>query len=147
MLFNKYVKVLTALYVVITLPYFAYNDIQNYWSLEKSGGQLQFDLITHKEALRKAVPKTARCIIMNDNSTFVFSYLIDKQGFIFDSSHLPPEWMNDMIDNKGARYFYCSNRKIDTSQAVKPFLDSLILQRGIINVYKLKSSQRRSNTD
>jgi len=43
-----------------------------------------------------------------------------------------------MIDNKGATYMYCNNRKVDENPEISKFFESLVLQHGIIKVFKLK---------
>jgi len=119
------------------LPYFAYKDVQNYWWLGTADTYWK-DLYQYREDFRKAAPNNAKCIILNDESTYVFSYLIDKQGFIFNTSNLDPGWVSDMIDNKGATYMYCNNRKVDENPEISKFFESLVLQQGIIKVFKLK---------
>ena len=93
----------------------------------------------NKDALRKLVPNDEKCIILNDVSTYIFSYQIDKQGFIFQDDHLPMLWIDDMVKNYNVHYMYSDSRKVDGSPEFQPFVDSLIFERGTIKVFKLKA--------
>jgi hypothetical protein len=126
----------TATFLLVALPFFAVQTVKNYWSLEETG--FNNDVIKYKDDLRKAVPNDALCIILNDYSNFVFSYQIDKQGYIFSDADWPPEWIGDMVKRLSVRYLYSDNRKMDDNPKVKPYLDALILERGSVRVFKLK---------
>jgi uncharacterized membrane protein YuzA (DUF378 family) len=131
-------------WVVIALalaaPLCAYRAVQNYWSVEMSFCNPY--LFIHKKDLRNAVSQNEKCIILNDQSTYVFSYLIDKQGFIFWNNELPVAWVEDMIKNYGVTYMYSDSRKVDERADFQPFIDSLIMQRGSVKVLKLKLPKR-----
>lgn len=134
----KILKPLVVLYVLIVIPRIAHKDAQNAWMYGIDG---EFkDLFQYREEFRKAAPQDALCIILNDESTYVFSYLIDKQGFIFQDN-FPAPWMPDMIDNKGARFMYSNNRTMDENPEISKFFDALVLQIGTIKVFKLKAAQ------
>ena len=124
------------LYTLTLMPYFAYKDVQIFWWLGTDG--YWKDLFHNREDFRHAAPNDAKCIILSDESTYVFSYLIDKQGFIFNTSNLPAGWVSDMIDNKEAKYMYCNNRKVDENPEIAQFFETLVLQHGIVKVFKLK---------
>ncbi len=68
-------------------------------------------------------------------------YQIDKQGYVFDKDDLPAMWIEDMILRRRATYMYSDSRKVDTSAAVLPYLDSLIIQAGTIKVFRLIASE------
>jgi len=73
---------------------------------------------------------------------YVFSYQIDKMGHIFSNDHLPIGWIDDMINRFKIKYMYSDSRKIDTSAAFQPYIDSLLIQAGSIKVFKLKPKKK-----
>lgn len=119
-----------------TLPSFAFNYMEHSWTVYEKDHNV--DAFKYKEDLRAAVPDTSLCIILNDPSRFVFSYLINKRGQIFEHDDIQAAWMNDLIKNRGIHYMYSNSRVIDENPDFTPFLDSLIMERGKIRVYKLK---------
>lgn len=123
-------------YLLILMPYFCYQAVQHYWSLEQTGSNK--NLFLYYEDLRKAVPSEERCIILNDISTYVFSYKVDKECYIFWDDYLPAGWIKDMVTNKGVKYMYSDSRKVDENQEVQQYIESVILERGNIRVFKLK---------
>ena len=127
-----------ALLFFLLTPIFAKQAVDNCWSLEATAWNP--DIITHKEALRKAVPRDAPCLIISvsDYSNYAFSYQIDKQGHIFMENNFPIEWTEDIIKRFGVRYLYSDSRKVDDNPKMYPFIDSLILARGSVKVFKLK---------
>jgi hypothetical protein len=135
----KYLKILTTIYVILALPFYAYQEVNGYWSLE---GMEPFhvELVIYKKDLRNAIPNEAKCIILNDDTGSIYSFLIDKRGFNFNK-YLPPSWIKDMIDNQGVNYMYSNDRNFEVKPEIVPFLDSLILERGSLRVYKLKTAK------
>ncbi len=133
----KILKPLVIIYTLTFLPFVARQDFQKNWWLDTDG--FWKDLFQNREDFRRAAPKDALCIILNDESTYVFPYLIDKQGFVFNTSNLPAGWVGDMIDNKHATYMYSNNRKVDENPEISKFFESLVLQHGIFKVFKLKA--------
>ncbi len=129
-------KIALLVYSLLAMPYICYASAQPHWSIEASGSDNS--LFLYYEDLRKAVPNEERCIILNDISTYIFPYKVDKQCYIFFNDHLPAGWIKDMIQNKGVKYMYSDSRKVDENPEVQPYLDSLLLQRGTIKVFKLK---------
>jgi len=126
------------IYILIFIsPFFAYSLDKDNWSIEKS--YFNQDVFKYKKQLKNAVPQNEQCIILNDKSYYVFSYQIDKMGHIFNNDYLPIGWIDDMVKNFGIKYMYSDSRKIDTSAAFQPYIDSLILQAGSVKVFKLKS--------
>ena len=97
------------------------------------------DLYTHREALISAVPDDEKCIILNDRSTYIFAYQINKKGYIFDKDYLPAHWVKDLIENRDIKYLYSDSRIFEAKDDIKPMLDSLILDAGEVHVYRLKS--------
>ena len=93
----------------------------------------------NKETLRNLVPNDEKCIMLNDVSTYVFSYLIDKQGYIFQDDYLPMAWIEDMVKNNHVHYMYSDSRKVDGSPEFQPFVESIIFEKGTMKVFKLKS--------
>lgn len=105
------------------------------WSLEKT--HFNHDALIYSEALKQAVPNDARCIILRDRSRYIFSYQIDKMGYIFDAVDFPAAWMADMIGNSGAQYLYSDSRGFDEREDIVPYLGALIESKGSIRVYEL----------
>lgn len=125
------------LVILIAIPLSTWATTRNWWSVEES----YFDetLLTQRDKLRKLVPDDEKVIMLNDKSNYMFSYLIDKQGHIFDNDYLPAPWIEDMIKRFGVHYMFSTSRKVDTSAEVKPLLDSMIYIQGDVRVFKLKS--------
>ena len=106
------------------------------WSIEKS--YFNNDLFIHSEELKNAVPQNELCIILNDNSGYIFSYRIDKMGHVFSSDNLPIGWIDDMVRNYGIKYMYSDSRKIDEEPQFQKYIDEIIIQKGTIKVIELK---------
>lgn len=134
---NAFTRFTTVL-LLAAMPVFAFRAVDNYWSLEESGWNP--DVITNKDELRKAAPNDALCLIVsvNDASSYAFSYQIDKQGHIFTENTFHPEWTEDIIKRFGIRYLYSDSRKVDEDPRVQRFVDTLILTRGSVRVFKFK---------
>ncbi len=96
------------------------------------------DVYKYQKELKEVVPRDELCLILNDESTYIFSYLIDKMGHVVHSDNLNIGWIGDMIDNYGLTYMYSDSRKIDQNPEIAPFIDTLLLSAGSINVYKLR---------
>ena len=64
------------------MPVHAYFTSTKLWSVQQSF----YDptLLNDREALRKIVPNDAKCIMINDYSGYIFPYLIDKLGYVFE---------------------------------------------------------------
>ncbi len=122
--------------LLLLLPMSTYFAVYDYWSLAQEGCNPA--LILYQEELRRAAPNDAPCIMLNDDSGFHFPYHLDKYGQVFTHSHLPTEWIADMIHRQGLRYMYSDCRAVDERPDVQPYLDSLVLQRGSIRVFRLK---------
>jgi hypothetical protein len=122
---------------LLILPLTAYIRMHGRWNLEKPG--FNKDLLIYKEELRNAVPDNALCIMGNEDSHFVYSYYVNKKGWIFNEDDLDAEKMKQII-NRGASYMYSDSRKTDEGGELKPYLDSLIMEKGSIRVYRLKTN-------
>lgn len=140
MKWTSQVKYFIILALVITSTFITYHDTTPFWSVEK--GYFNTDLYKYKQELVDAVPGDARCIILNDHSYYVFSYAIDKMGYIFRYDQLQPEWINDLIRNKNAEYLYSDSRNIDENIKCLDYFDKLVLEAGSIRVFKLKTPQQ-----
>lgn len=114
------------------LPITCFLRVSSRWS-EKSVG-FNKDLLTYKTELRSIVPKDALCITGNDESHFIHFYFIDKKGWAIHKGQLNTETITQ-YRREGALYLYYDGTNLD---AVSDQLDSLILERGSIKVYKLK---------
>ena len=122
-----------AIIFLLSLPKLAYDEVQKYWTLFSDN-----DLFNNRNILRSAVPKDALCCILNDDSGCVFSYQIDKQGFIFNIDSLPPPYLQDMIENKNVTYMYSTSRKADENPEIMKFFESVVIKCGTVHVFKLK---------
>lgn len=121
--------------LAILMPFITFNTIKDYWSIEKSYNNK--DLLIYKNELRKAVPDNEQCIILNDVSNVQFAYLINKKGHIFSNDNLPIDWIKDMITRFGIKYMYSDSRKVDENPEFQNLVDTLIVQKGSIKVFKL----------
>jgi len=109
---------------------------KNKWSIQYS--YFNPDVFTYSENLKNAIPDNEKCIILNDISGYIFSYRIDKMGYVFNNDYLPISWIDDMVKNYDIKYMYSDSRKIDESEQFQDYLDTLILRKGSIKLIKLK---------
>jgi hypothetical protein len=107
-------------------------------SLEKTS--FNADVFHYAKELKSAVPSDARCIILNDHSNYIFSYQIDKMGYMFSNDFLPVSWMEDLIENHNVRYMYSDSELINNSEEIQQYIESEILAKGSVKVYSLKSA-------
>lgn len=133
---TRYLSILA----LLLLPLIAFLTADNKWSVEKS--YCNPALIEHREELRNAVPRDEICIMQNDISMHVYPYALDKIGPVFSKDELPPEWVDDMIRRLHIRYMYSDARKVDENPAVVQYLDTLLLERGTMRVYRLKTTDQ-----
>lgn len=135
--FRKHRALKTASIPVLGLfPWVAFFLINDYfWNIDRNG--YNPDWFIHKKDLQQAAPRDSLCILLNDNTGVVFAYAVDKQGYVFDRDELPPMWVEDMIIRRGARYMYSDSRIVDSSGRIRPLLDSMLLQRGSVKVFRL----------
>ena len=122
--------------LLVIFPWVAHFLIKDFWHLDRNG--YNPDWFIHQNELKQAVPRDSLCILLNDNTGVVFAYAVDKQGYVFDRDELPPMWVEDMILRRKARYLYSDSRSVDSSAYIKPFLDSLLLNKGSVKVFRLK---------
>lgn len=122
--------------LLIIAPFYTNTIAKDFWAIEKSGFNL--DVFRFQRDLKNAVPKDAKCIIINDDTQYVFSYLIDKKAFIFRNDYLPGLWVKGLIKRRGISHLYSTSRKVDNDPEVIIHLDSLIMERGEVKVFKLK---------
>ncbi len=128
------------LVLLLVLPLTAWLRMQNRW--EPSTPGFNRDLLEYKVELRNAVPGDALCIAGNDESGFIFFYYIDKKGWAFSDDQLSAAEMKRMI-TEGAKYLYSDSRIIENDSNCRQFLDTLILERGTVRVYRLRSGKGR----
>ncbi len=106
------------------------------WSIKKS--YFNPDVFIYTEELKSAVPDGEHCIILNDLSSYIFSYRIDKMGYVFNDDNLKTEWINEMVKSHNIKYMYSDSEKINSSEELAPYIDDIIMTRGSIKVFKLK---------
>jgi len=124
-----------ALIALCILPITAYLRADHRWNSIDPG--FNPNLSIYKNDLRNIVPDNRLCVIGNDESSYIWFYYINKKGWAFDNDDLNRESLKMMI-NKGACYLYTDSKKVEQDTGVKNCISSLIMQKGDINVYKLK---------
>jgi 4-amino-4-deoxy-L-arabinose transferase-like glycosyltransferase len=122
--------------LLIILPFTCYLRMAGRWDTNNPG--FNKDLLVFKEELRNAVPSESLVVAGNDESYYIFFYYIDKKGWGFSHNSLSREKLESMI-LKGAEYIYSDSRVIDENYEIAPLLGELILEKGSIKVYRLKS--------
>ena len=95
------------------------------------------DVYTYRDALKHAVPDDARCIILNDISYCLFSYQIDKWGYVFNGDKLPASWVDGLVAS-GVAYLYSDSRVVDENPELQRYFDTLLTQQGDVRVFRLK---------
>lgn len=131
---NSYTRSV-ALFLLLVLPFTAYARLKNRWNPDEPG--LNKDLFTYKQELQRAVPKGKLCIAGSDDTHFVWFYYLGKKGWIFDQTNHKSMPVEAYI-KKGACYLYSDSRDFEKRVDVAIHLDSLILEKGSIKVYRLK---------
>lgn len=124
--------------LLISAPLFCFYQTKDYWSPVRSG--FNSDLYEYKDAFRAVVPNNEKVIILNDRSLFAYAYAFDKQGYVFDNNYLPIPWVCDLIKNRNVNYMYSDSRAIEDSLYKHELVDTLLLQGGSINVFKLNDN-------
>lgn len=132
---NKYTRYF-AIFLLLILPLTAYLRMQVRWNVDSPG--FNKDLLIYKDELRRAVPENALCVAGNDESHYIYFYYLDKKGWGFDHDALAAADLEKMI-KQGAGYLYSDSRVIDGNQEIAGYLDRLILEKGSVRVYKLKT--------
>jgi len=131
---NNQLKYLT-IFLLLLLPFTSFLRLQNSWNYDKPG--FNKDLLVYKNELRTAVPDNALIVAGNDVSHFIFLYYINKKGWGFNDDYITPEILQG-YSKKGAKYLYTDSEKIDFNTEFTKSLDSLILQKGSVKIFKLK---------
>jgi 4-amino-4-deoxy-L-arabinose transferase-like glycosyltransferase len=127
-----------ALVLLMSMPVVTHALAKDYWSVKFMPHVA--DVFNYHTELRKAAPADAVCVILNDFSTYIFSYLIDKQGFVATDDFLPAPWVKDMIINYNTTYMYSTSRVIESDPEMNQYFESMVLERGNVRVYKLKNA-------
>ncbi|MCX6281962.1 MAG: glycosyltransferase family 39 protein [Bacteroidetes bacterium] len=125
-----------AILLILLQPVTCYLRMQEELNPESPG--FNKDLLIYRTELRNAVPEHALCIAGNDQSHFIWFYYINKKGWGFENDRLNATELARMI-SEGAKYIYTDSRAIDHDKRLIPFLDSLVLQKGSVMVYRLKN--------
>lgn len=123
------------LILLLLMPFTAWLRTRNSWNPEKPG--FNKDWLAYKKELRAAAPDPALCVVGNDVSYQIFFYHISKKGWAFAEDRLDAAQLKAMI-NEGAQYLYSDTRRIDEDPAIQPLLDSLVLERGSVKVFRLR---------
>ena len=126
--------------LLILLPITCYLRMQARWNPDAPG--FNKDLLLFKEELRNAVPKDALVVAGNDESHFIFFYYIDKKGWGFHEDQLNFDQLLDMV-NCGAEFLYSDSKKVSTNPVMAPLLEEMVIEKGSIKIFRLKSSPSR----
>ena len=124
------------------VPINAYFTSNKLWSTKYSS--FDITVLEKRGYLRAMIPDTAKCIMINDESGYIFSYLIDKQGYTFAHDHLPVEWVEDMVSNYGTSYLWSLSRKVDDRTDLQPYFEKIIFEEGQLKVFKLQMPKAKS---
>ena len=135
MKFGKAVKWLGAA-LLLAMPFIARHEMRDKWTIEAS--YFVKDVFRFKDDLKKAAPDDALCIILSDPTLYVFTYLIDKRGFVVWNDYMPGPWVEDLIKRRGVTYMYSDCRKVDEDPEVKKHFEKMVMERGAVKVFKLK---------
>ncbi|MCW5924568.1 MAG: glycosyltransferase family 39 protein [Saprospiraceae bacterium] len=127
-----------AVFLLLLMPLTAYLRTRNSWNPDSPG--FNKDWLLHKKELREAAPDSALCVVGNDDSYQIFFYHINKKGWAFAENRLTPSALKGMV-NEGAQYLYSDTRQVDEQPALRPLLDSLVLERGTVRVFRLRKEQ------
>lgn len=136
---SPYINYFVFIVFLAYVPINTVNSTKERWSLENSFANQ--DVIKYRSELENIISNEEICIILNDKSTYIFSYYIDKMGHIFSDDYLPIDWIPDMIINHEVTHMYSDSRVIDQDAAFQKYVDTLLLEAGSIHVYKLKSKE------
>jgi hypothetical protein len=132
---NKVIRILS-IFLLLILPLTAYLRADSRWRVEGLHALLEKDL----DALKKAIPDNAICLVGNDISTHILLYLLDHKGLSFSNDELSEERMEWMV-NKNVHFMYSSSLIVENDPAVRPYLKKLILDTGEMRVYELAKPQ------
>lgn len=133
---NKFL-IRLSVFLLLVLPLTAFLRTDTRWNIEHAG--VNRNLLLYKNELRKAVPYNSLCVVGNDESKNIFFYYLNKRGWTFDHDELSSEKLKSFM-NKGAKYLYSDSRSVDENNKIKLLLDSMILEKGSVRIYKLKNN-------
>lgn len=122
------------LFLLITLPLFAFARIQGRWNVDNP--RFNKTLLTHKTELQNISKKDDLIIVGNDASYAIFFYHLDRKGWVFAEDRLTPKRIEFMVEN-GAKYLYSDSRKVDENPKFKPYFKRLVYEEGTIRVFEL----------
>lgn len=123
-----------ALFCLALMPLTAFLRTRNSWNPQSPG--FNRDWLIHRDELKAAAPPDALCVAGNDASYQIIFYYVGKKGWPFASDRLDAERLRGMI-GEGAQYLYSDARQVDENPEIRPLLDSLVLERGSLRVYRL----------
>jgi len=124
-----------AVVLLLLMPVAAYLRHTKSWNAASPG--FNKDWLIYKKELQAAAPDDALCIVGNDVSYQIFFYHIDKKGWPFTENRLNASSLKGMI-SEGAKYLYSDTRQIDENAEIRLLLDSLVLEKGSVRVFKLR---------
>ena len=110
--------------------------VDYWWSVQES--YFNTDYLIHAEALREAVPAGEQVIIVNDVSSFIYPYYVDKMGHIFPNDGIPGAYVGDIYSKYGVRYLYSDSEAFNERDDNAAYLGEELLRAGSVSVYRLK---------
>lgn len=121
--------------ILCLLPLTAALRINHRWNATSPG--FNADLLTHRTALRAAVPDSALVVAGNDVSTHIVLYHLHKKGWTFNGSQLNAHLLKRYI-NEGAEYLYSDDPLLLKNAKIEAQINDTVLTAGSFRVYRLK---------
>lgn len=131
---RKYLRI-AALVMLLILPITAWLRMDHRWNPDSPG--FTRDFMVYRKELHNVVPATDLCVV-TDNTPFVHLYYLDHKGWCFPADSLREQQLHDAVA-RGAKYMYSDSRKMEERPGIAAYLDSLLLQKGTVRVFRLKA--------
>ncbi len=132
---KRWKTIIICLLMTIT-PIYTFLTSQKKYSIQ---GYHEFhDAVTHRRALREAVPDDQLCLMLKDVSYYILSYQVNKRGYVFDADNIPLGWVSDMIRNKEVTHSYSNMRNFDQNPLLQHYVHKELLHAGNIKVLQFK---------
>jgi hypothetical protein len=131
---EKHARII-GLVLLLILPVTAWLRMDHRWNPESPGFTKEY--LAYRDELRSAAPANALCVV-TDETPYVHLYYLDRKGWAFRADSLKVDQMEDAV-SRGAKYFYCDKRAVDENPAFAHLLDTMIMQRGEVKVWKLSA--------
>jgi hypothetical protein len=136
--FTLYAKSYSYLFMllIIILPFNAAERMNCLWDSRFAYNSTL--LLKERNFFRKLLADKGDIIIINDMSSSVVPYMLNKKAYIFYDDHLPPDWEKELIEKRKVNFMFSNSRIIDTSQDFQKFIDTILYSKEEIKIIKLK---------